>query len=169
MLGNTRKNEKKKHDKYSVAEIICVAALLVFIIVLMVVNSGGTNKSAEQIAAPAAKVLDVSKMTKKTAAVAGTVFEFDREKAEGIVYYDYENVMNVSEMLVVKLNDEADAQEFKSAVEKRVEKQKALFKSYAPDQYDLLENSVIETSGNTVFYCTAKNADDVYHAFKKAL
>ena len=160
---------KKKPDKFTTLEIICVAALAVFINVLLVVNSGGTTKTVEEVAAPVTQVMDVSKMTKKTPAVAGTVFEFDRAKAEGIVYYDNDNVMNVSELLIVKLHDEADAAEFKSAVEERVEKQKALFKSYAPDQYALLNNSVIEVSGNTVFYCTAKNADDVYHAFKKAL
>lgn len=167
-MSEKQKN-KRRLDNYSIAEIICAVALVVFIAVLFIVNSGGTNKSIDQISTPVVKVMDVSEMTQKTAAVAGTVFEFDRTKAEGIVYYDNDNVMNVSELLIVKLNDEADAQEFKTAIEKRVEKQKALFKSYAPDQYDLLNNSVIEVSGNTVFYCTAKNADDVYHAFKKAL
>lgn len=168
-MNNAENTAKKKLDKFAIAEIVCAVALLVFIIVLLVVNSGGTSKSVDQVAAPVTKVMDVSKMTKKSAAVAATVFELDRAKAQDIVYYNNDNVMNVSELLIVKLNDEADAPEFKAAVEKRVEKQKALFKSYAPDQYALLDKSVIEVSGNMVFYCTADNADDVYHAFKKAL
>ncbi|MBQ9517106.1 MAG: DUF4358 domain-containing protein [Eubacterium sp.] len=163
------KNEVTKLDKYSIAEIICTVALLVFILVLLVVNSGGTSKTADQVAEPVIKVMDVSKMTKKSASVAATVFDFDRAKAEDIVYYDTGNVMDVSELLIVKLYDEADAKEFKAAADKRVETQKALFKSYAPDQYALLDKSVVEVSGNMLFYCTAENADDVYRAFKKAL
>ena len=162
-------NIKIKLDKYSIAEIICAVALLVFIIVLMVSNAGGTKKSADEIAAPVIKVMDVSKMDKKSAAVTEKTFSFDRAKAEGIVYYTDDNVMNVSELLIVKLYDEADAEEVRAAVAKRVENQKNLFKNYAPDQYDLLKASIIEVSGNTVFYCTAKNADDVLKAFKKAL
>ena len=156
-------------DKYSIAEIICAVLLFVFIITMLVTHSGGTKKSVEAVATPTLKVMDTTNMKKKSAAVAAKTFDFDLAKTDGVIYYCDDNVMNVSEMLIVKLASEEDAKEVKAAVEKRVEDQKNLFKNYAPDQYDLLSESVIETSGNTVFYCTAKNADDVYKAFKKAL
>ncbi|MBE6719116.1 MAG: DUF4358 domain-containing protein [Ruminococcaceae bacterium] len=160
---------KIKNNKYSAIELGCVAVLVVFVIILLAVNSGGTDKAVTDVAEPVIKAADVSKMTKKPAAFAAKTFSFDLAKTDGVVYYTNENIMDVSELLIVKVKDRQDAKEVARQIEKQVESQKNLFKNYAPDQYDLLGESVIKTSGNTVFYCTGKNADDAYAAFKKAL
>ena len=91
------------------------------------------------------------------------------DKTDGIVYYANDNVMDVSEMLIVKLNDSNDAGEFKTAIQNRVTDQENLYKNYAPEQYALLEDSVIKINGNIIFYCTAVNSDELYEAYKKAL
>ena len=85
------------------------------------------------------------------------------------MYYENSDIMDVSGLLVVKVKDPEDAEEVRAAVETYIANQKNLYKNYAPEQYALLENSILEVSGNTVFYCTAKNADALYDAFKKAL
>ena len=90
-------------------------------------------------------------------------------KTEGIAYYSNDSVMDVSELLIVKLNSADDASEFKTAITNRVTDLQNTYKNYAPDQYALLQDCTIKTSGNTVFYCTASNADELYDAFKKAL
>ena len=77
--------------------------------------------------------------------------------------------MDVSELLIVKLNDAEDAESFRTAVETYIANQKNLYKNYAPEQYALLEDSILDVSGNTLFYCTAKNADALYDAFRTAL
>ena len=160
---------KSKNNKYRIAEGICVVLLIVFIIFLFILNSGGTQKRVKEIAAPVLKAADISALQKKTAADAAKVFGFDTQKEEGILYYANDNIMDVSELLIIKLKDEADASEFKEAIETHVTNQKNLFKNYAPDQYALLKDSIIEVSGNTLFYCTSKDADAFYDAFKKAL
>ena len=156
-------------NKYLYLEIGCVAVLLLFIVLLFAAHSGGTQKRVKEIAAPVIQEMDVSEMKRKSAMDAAKVFGFETEKEEGILYYTNENIMDCSELLIIKLKDEKDAPAFKKLVEKRVEDQKNLFKNYAPEQYALLQKSVIEINGNTLFYCTAKNADAVYAAFKKAL
>ena len=158
-----------KDNKYLYSEIACVVVLLVFVIILCATRSGGTEKSIEQISSPVIKVLQKDQMTKKTNADAIKAFGFDLSKTEGIVYYENGNIMDVSEMLIIKLNDMEDAQEFKTAIKARVEERKNLYKSYAPEQYALLDDCIIESSGNTVFYCTATNSDELYDAFKDSL
>lgn len=159
----------KKLGKYKIIELLCVAALVAFIIVLLVSLSSGTQKSIKEISAPALKVLDISKMSKKSKNETAKTFEIDTDKAEGIVYYSNDNIMDVSEILIVKLKNPSDAKEFESAVEKRVTNQENLFKNYAPEQYALLQESIIETDGNVLFYCTAVNNKEVYNTFKKGL
>lgn len=157
------------NKKYLFYEIFCVAALIAFITVLCMMRSGGTEKDVEQVAAPVCKVMEQDQMVRKTNADAYKAFGFDLSKTEGIAYYANDNIMDVSEMLIIKLKDIDDAAEFKAAIESRVNDRRNLYKSYAPAQYSLLGNCIIETSGNTVFYCTAKNADKLYDAFKNAL
>lgn len=158
-----------KPKNYLVPELLLVAALLGFIVWICILNSGGTQKSIEEVSTPVCLVLTDGQMNKKTNADAIKTFGIDLDKTEGLVYYTNDSVMDVSEMLIVKLVSADDAQEFRTAIQNRVTDQENLYKNYAPDQYALLEDCIIKTSGNTVFYCTAKNADELYEAYKKAL
>ncbi len=156
-------------DKYRILEGVCVAALVVFVACLFVMNTGGTDKDIEDIAQPVCAAAELGVMEVRTVSEAAGVFDFSPDIADGTVYYASENVMDVSELLIVKLCDKADAPALEAAIRKRVEDQKALYKNYAPQQYSLLQNCIIEVSGNTVFYCTAENAPAFYDAFKQAL
>ena len=154
---------------YKLTEIALVAVLLAFIVAICGFYSGGTKKNIDALAAPVEAAAGELSVTKRTNADAIKAFGFDLSKTEGIAYYADDNVMDVSEVLIIKLRDEKDAPEFKDAIEQRVINQKNLYKNYAPPQYSLLQNCIIESSGNTVFYCTAPNANAIYDAFVNAL
>ena len=154
---------------YPLLEILCVAALIAFITFLVLSRSGGTEKPVGDVASPVLATLEKGQMTEQSNADAAKAFGFDLSKAEGLVYYENEDIMDVSELLIVKLNDAEDAESFRTAVETYIANQKNLYKNYAPEQYALLEDSILDVSGNTVFYCTAKNADALYDAFRTAL
>ena len=154
---------------YPLLEVLCVAALIAFITFLVLSRSGGTEKPVGDVASPVLATLGKGQMTEQSNADAAKAFGFDLSKADGLVYYENEDIMDVSELLIVKLNDAEDAESFRTAVETYIANQKNLYKNYAPEQYALLENSILEVSGNTVFYCTATNADALYDAFKNAL
>jgi hypothetical protein len=140
-----------------------------FIVFLFIINSGGTDKNVSELAGPVLEIMDLTDVTEKSPAEAAKVFGYDRSNEDGAVYYSSDNVMNVSELLIVKLKDSSYASDIREAVEKRVEEQKNLYRNYAPEQYSLLEKCIIRVSGNTVFYCTAENADEIYESFKKAM
>ena len=155
--------------KYRTAELVCVAVLIVFIIVLIGAHIGGTQKTAAELGAPFSSVITPDFMTKESEQSALELFNLPPDKTEGVVFYANESVMDVSELLIVKLVDENDGAEFREAIEKRVEEQRTLYQKYAPKQYALLTNSIIAVSGNAVFYCTAENADELYEIFKHNL
>lgn len=158
-----------RQKPYIIGEVLCVAALIGFIVWLCITRSGGTQKSIEEVSGPVVQAMETEQMSKQSNADAFKAFGIDFSTTEGTVYYANDSVMDVSELLIVKLGDENDAQAIKTAIENRVTDQQNLYKNYAPDQYALLQDAIIETSGNTVFYCTAKNANALYEAYKKAL
>ena len=156
-------------SKYRIYEIAISLCLVAFIIGLFAAQSAGTDKTAPEIAAEVIKVYDVSEMTEAGANDIINTFGISRDTMASSKYYCNKNIMNVSEMLIITLNDKNQADDVAALIEKRVAEQIDTFKSYAPDQVALLENSVIKTKGNAVFYCTGENAKEAYEAFKKAL
>ena len=150
-------------------EILCVAALIAFITFLVLSRSGGTDKPLDEVAAPVLAQLNEGQMTEMTNADAAKTFNIDLSKAEGVVFYEDPDIMDVDELLLVKVKDPEDTEAFREAVETHIANQKNLYKNYAPEQYALLEDCVLETSGNTLFYCTSKQANVLYDAYRAAL
>ena len=158
-----------KQKKYVFIEVLCIAGLAAFITMLCLSRAGGTQKELSEVAAPVVEAMQEGEMNKKSNADAAKTFQLDLTKTEDVVYYSNDNIMDVSELLIVKLKDSEDASEFEDAIKVRINDRKNLYKSYAPEQYSLLNNSIVEVSGNTVFYCTSQNADKLYDVFKNAL
>lgn len=150
-------------------EVLCVAALIAFIVFLCLSRSGGTDKPLDEVAAPVLAQLKDGQMTERTNADAAKTFSIDLSKAESVVFYEDPDIMDVDELLLVKVKDPEDTEAFREAVETHIANQKNLYKNYAPEQYALLEDCVLETSGNLLFYCTSKDANALYDACRKAL
>ena len=155
--------------RYRIPEVLCVTALIAFIVLLIFSRSGGSEKPVDEIAAPVIKAMDEGQMTRQPKADAAGAFSIDLSQAEGLVYYANDDIMDVSECLILKLKDESDAESVQASIEAHIASQKNLYKNYAPEQYALLNDSLLEVSGNMIFYCTAKNADALYDAFRAAL
>ncbi len=153
---------------YRVLELLCVAALIAFIVALFLTRSGGTDKDLGDVSAPTISQLPDG-MEALSNAEAAKTFGLDLDKVESLAAFEDPDIMDVSELLLVKLNDEKDMPACREAVEKHIADQKNLYKSYAPEQYALLSDSVLETRGNLLFYATAQNADALYDAFRNAL
>ena len=84
------------------------------------------------------------------------------------MYYPTTN-MGAEEILLVKLKDTSQQETVKAAMEERVETQKASFDGYGINQYEMLEQSVIEVRGNYMLLVVASDTAPVRQAFLDAL
>ena len=73
--------------KYRTAELVCVAVLIVFIIVLIGAHIGGTQKTAAELGAPFSSVITPDFMTKESEQSALELFNLPPDKTEGVVFY----------------------------------------------------------------------------------
>ena len=76
-------------------------------------------------------------------------------------YYGYESVMECDKVMVIKLNDGTDGKEILSAVKDKNDELKKLFQSYAPDQYTILNNCVLEKKGKYIIYIVSEKASEI--------
>ena len=76
---------------------------------------------------------------------------------EGWLMVGSEEIMDVSELMIAKA-DEATLDGLEVAVQRRLEAQLAVFRSYGVNQKDLLEGATLLRRGNYLFYAVGENA-----------
>lgn len=77
------------------------------------------------------------------------------------MYYGHESVMNSEAVLVVKLSETGQAAGVVGAIEASRDQSMELFKSYSPEQYELLSGSIVEQKGNYVIYVVSDHAAEI--------
>ena len=97
------------------------------------------------------------------------VFGINAGDYEGVVYYKGEGIMDVNELLIVKLKSVSQASDVKKAAQNRLDEQIKNFTNYGTDQIDLLNQGVVVSRGNYVFYTVSENSDKLKSAFVGAL
>jgi len=155
-------------NKMRIKEGICVAVLFVFILLLLTQNKQSTAEPQQVFDAITASI-DVSTLEDCTAKRFKKEFGFDAQAFEDVRFLASDDIMEVRELLLVKLSQETEAQPLIDKIKARVEDKGELFAGYAPEQSGYLESYVLLQRGGYVLYLVSDKPDDAVRAFKKAL
>ena len=79
--------------------------------------------------------------------------------------YGPQTNLNTNAVLLLRLKDASDASEFKEKIDAYKANLVEIYKSYAPDQAKLVEDSVYEEHGKTIVLVISDKSEEV----KKAL
>lgn len=142
--------------------------LVVFIVALL-----GADKTSET------KIETVEKAVKKEVPLTGMhsvqsqmvkrLYGLNVNDYEGVVLYISDSNMGAEELLIVKLADTSQAEAVESAVQTRIENQENSFEGYGVEQYQLLQEHVLDVEGNYVFFMVHKDAQKAQKAFLNSL
>ncbi len=138
--------------------------LVVFIVALL-----GADKTSET------KIETVEKAVEKEVPLTGMhsvqsqmvkrLYGLNVNDYEGVVLYISDSNMGAEELLIVKLEDTSQAEAVESAVQTRIENQENSFEGYGVEQYQLLQEHVLDVEGNYVFFMVHKEAQKAQKAF----
>lgn len=142
--------------------------LLFFIVGLM-----GSDKTSK------AEIATVEKAIEKQVPLTGMhsvqnqmlkrLYGLNGNDYEGVVLYISDSNMGAEELLVVKLSDTSQEDAVREAVETRVQNQENSFEGYGVEQYQLLQEHVLDVEGNYVFFMVHKEAAKAQSAFQDSL
>ena len=154
-----------------IKELLCVVVLVVFIVFLsgnssISKASGNDVFKAVNAEIKISKTADIKKCNNQR---IKKEFGFTHHDFEYIAYYASDSVMEVRELLIIKLRDKTQLDFVESAVRKRVDEKAKLFKGYAPEQSAMLDKYILEYKKGFVIYAVSDNPDKLISAFKKAL
>ena len=147
------------------ALIVCIVLFVAWMLM------SGESESDADVGAVEAAVASVGlgSMKKSDDLTVKKVFGINAGDYEGVVYYKGEGIMDVNELLIVKLKSVSQASDVKKAAQNRLDEQIKNFTNYGTDHIDLLNQGVVVSRGNYVFYTVSENSDKLKSAFVGAL
>ncbi len=148
--------------------ILCAVLTMAFVF-FVTRQAPVSDKTAEEIAAQLTESFDTEGLTLRSGGEFKKTFLLSAGDYDGVVYYSADSVMDVRELLLVRLKDESQSQELTEVLKKRIEDKIVLFNGYAPEEEALLGSYVLESSQGFVLFAVCSHPDKVLETFKEAL
>ena len=149
-------------------EFVCVALVALFIFSLLS-EKPDSSKTVEEIGNSVIAVTDVSALNKCQNSTFKKEFSLNPNDFDGVFYYASDSLMEVREVLVVKLADPSQEEVLTDSIKKRIEDKIVLFSGYAPQEEALLNSYVLECSRGVVLFAVCDNPEQVVQSFKDSL
>lgn len=161
--------QKRRHwTIFHILEIVIMAALLVFMIVML--TSGKTKVvPIEEIRAQMEAIPSVKELQKKEMSDAAKTLGVDAALLEEGIYYSVDDIMNVNELLIVRVEDDENRQKVIEAAEKYLAEKTASFDGYGTNQFGLLSSAVTTEKGTYYFFGVGEDVLEWETQFLKAI
>lgn len=155
-------------NKHRVFEIICVVFLAAFIL-LMSSGDSYSDKTVDEVFEFLPQSAEFKEFQKVGKNKIKEEFGFEFDSIDSFVYYASDSVMTVDELMIIKLKENAKADDITEKIEKRVKEKQILFEGYAPEQSALLKNYSLSYTDGFIFYCVSENSTDAMIYFLESL
>ena len=138
-------------NKHRIFEIICVVLLICFIFFISR-EEPYSDKSVRDVVDAVSAEINVEELKSYNKNKIQEEFDIEFQDIDSYAYYASDSVMNVEELLVIKLKEGAKADNITEKIEQRVKDKQVLFEGYAPEQSAMLKNYVLIYQKGFIFY-----------------
>lgn len=143
--------------------------MIIAFIVLMMIFTGGSMKSFEEVAGVVEEKIDTDKLVKQDGQALKRYYGLNSADYENVMLYLSEFSISSEEVLMIKVKSEQQLQQVRDAVERRREQRIDAFSGYAPEQVQLLEDSRLIVRGKWLLFVVSSDADTYVSAFDRGL
>lgn len=158
----------EKIDKIDLAKYLMVCLLVIYV-VFLIVREGNSSVSVDAIEQNILKSAEMTGTTKASMQELKKYYGLNGKEYDGVCLYIPDDVMSVTEILVVKVKDKSQIESVEQAMEERLETQKKSFEGYGVTQTKLLRSAVLESKGYYVLLAVSEEAAQIEAAFKKSI
>ena len=158
----------KKISFLTPIRVVMVVFLFAFIVFLQM-GDKESNASLKTVTDKVVKSIKVEGMAESNNRMFKKFYGLNASDYEGVTLYAPETNMNAQELLIVKLKDSSQAEAVTNAINSRLETQKSSFEGYGIEQFDMLENHILDVQGNFILYIVHPDATKADQAFRNSL
>lgn len=154
--------------KYRIMEIVCIVILVLFI-GLLSKEETVSAKTLKEVSAAVTENLDIKGLKKQKEMQIKKELSLDAGEFDGVYFVKSDDVMDVREILIIKLKEGQSADGAKEKIEKRLKDKQTLFEGYAPEQSAMLKNYSLKVKSGFIFYAVHGDKETALSAFNKIL
>lgn len=159
-----------KRSKIDVINILKYGMLLVIIVyVVLLLASQGGDAPVKTVKKRVLAVMNTGGMKEAANRDFKRCYGLNANDYGEVVLYLPGDVMDVDELLIVRVKNGSQTEDVREAAKKRLDTQIESFEGYGARQTKLLKSAILEERGSYVFMAVGEDADKAYAAFKKSL
>lgn len=140
-------------------------ALIVAFLAANVIQPSDSDLKMNTVESVTLESIDLEQMPKQDNQSIKRFLGIQPEEYESVVYYKSADTMQASEIVLVKLKDHSQQAVFQQAMETHRDQQKNIFEGYAPEQAQLLSESLITIHANYAAFIVNKDATKINNQF----
>ena len=160
--------QRKQLGKFDILQYVIMAALLVFMI-LMLTRGNSKVVPIEDIRSQMTAISSISELSEKDMNDAAKVFSFDADLVDEGIYYRVDDIMNVNELLIVRIENDDNREIIHEAIETYLKTKTESFDGYGTNQFGLLSNGVITEKGQYLFFGVSEDVLEWESTFLKSI
>ena len=93
------------------------------------------------------------------------LYDIDSIILDGFVLFLAPSNIKADEVAIFKVKNSSDVSKVKDKISARIDKKSQSFKEYLPDEYYLIQHSIVKTNGNYVLFVVSKDGDKISDKF----
>jgi len=146
-----------------------VATLVVAIIIFIFQRTKESTASFSDVKAAVTSVINSDRMEESTGRFFKKYYGLNAEDYDGVLLYAPVSNMDAEEVLLVKCKTDEQAESLVEIIEERQQTKENTFEGYAPEQYSLCQNYILDRQGKYIIFIVSNDADTIDAAFKGSL
>ena len=165
----TKKTGKASNVIFTLLRIVLVAALVAAIVFYVFLRNRESTIPASDVFKKVEQTVKTEKMEKTTDRYFKKYYGLNAADYDSVLYYAPVSNMDAEELLVIKLKNSDQADAVTDAILKRQSDKEQSFEGYAPEQYALAQDYILDVQGNYILFVVDPKAEEIDNAFAGAL
>lgn len=165
----TKKTGKASNVIFTLLRIVLVAALVAAIVFYVFLRNRESTVPASDVFKKVEQTVKTEKMEKTTDRYFKKYYGLNAADYDSVLYYAPVSNMDAEELLVIKLKNSNQAEAVTDAILKRQSDKEQSFEGYAPEQYALAQDYILDVQGNYILFVVDPKAEEIDNAFAGAL
>lgn len=165
----TKKTGKASNVIFTLLRIVLVAALVAAIVFYVFLRNRESTVPASDVFKKVEQTVKTEKMQKTTDRYFKKYYGLNAADYDSVLYYAPVSNMDAEELLVIKLKNSNQAEAVTDAILKRQSDKEQSFEGYAPEQYALAQDYILDVQGNYILFVVDPKAEEIDNAFAGAL
>ena len=146
-----------------------VAALIAAIVFFIFLKKKESIADFSYVKTIVENSINSDRMEESTGRFFKKYYGLNSEDFDGVLLYAPVSNMDAEEVLLVKCKTDEQAENLVDIIEERQQTKENTFAGYAPEQYDLCQNYILDQQGHYIIFIVSGDAETIDAAFKGSL